>query len=245
MADDVWREFFDSYASQYMQEPFTADSVRETEFLLEVLDLPVGAAVLDVGCGTGRHAVEFARRGYVVTGLDLSAGMLAEAAKAAAHAGVAVELIRADATDFAFATTFDAAVCVCEGAFTLVGFEDPFEHDAAILRNVFAVLKPGALFVLTASNGMRLIRDATVDQVARGAFDPMTLTLSYDMEWQAPDGPRSVPVRERGYVPSELALMCRMAGFEVEHAWGGTAGAWGRRPVDLDEWEIMVVMRRP
>ena len=48
-----------------------------------------------------------------------------------------------------------------------------------------------------------------------------------------------------GYVPIELRLLCRMAGFEVEHVWGGTAGAWGRRRVDLDEWEIMVVMRKP
>ena len=65
------------------------------------------------------------------------------------------------------------------------------------------------------------------------------------MEWQAEDGPRRLPVRERGYVPSELALLCRTAGFAVEHVWGGTAGDWGRRPVELDEMEIMVVMRRP
>jgi hypothetical protein len=92
---------------------------------------------------------------------------------------------------------------------------------------------------------MRLIRDATDEQVAKGTFDPLTLSVSYEMEWESPEGPRSVPVRERGYVPSELTLLCRAQGFEVEHVWGGTAGAWGRRPVDLDEWEIMVVMRRP
>jgi cyclopropane fatty-acyl-phospholipid synthase-like methyltransferase len=228
-----------------MNEPFTADSVRETEFLLEVLDLLAGAAILDVGCGTGRHAVELAKRGFAVTGLDLSAGMLAEAAKAAASAGVEVELIQADATGFTLDRSFDAAICLCEGAFTLVGNDDAFEHDPAILRNVFAALRPGAPLVLTASNGMRLIRDATAEQVAKGTFDPATLTVSYDMEWQAPDGPRSVPVRERGYVPSELRLLCRSLGFIVEHVWGGTAGTWGRRPVDLDEWEIMVVMRRP
>jgi cyclopropane fatty-acyl-phospholipid synthase-like methyltransferase len=245
VTDNVWREFFDSYAPQYMKEPFTADSVREVEFLVNVLEVPPGAAILDVGCGTGRHAVELARRGFTVTGLDLSSGMLAEAAGAAAKAGVEVQLVQADAADFTFTRTFDAAVCLCEGAFTLVGAEDPFEHDAAILRNVYAVLQSGAPFVLTASNGMRLIRDATPDQVATGAFDPATLTVSYTMEWETEDGPRGVPVRERGYVPSELALLCRSAGFAVEHVWGGTAGSWGRRPVDLDEWEIMVVMRRP
>jgi SAM-dependent methyltransferase len=245
MADNVWREFFDSYASQYMNEAFTADSVREAAFLVELLGLPAGAAILDVGCGTGRHAVELARRGYCVTGLDLSAGMLAEAAKAAGEAGVEIDLVQADATDFSFARGFDAAACLCEGAFTLVGADDPFDHDLAILRNVCAALKPGALFVLTASNGMRLIRSATPEQVEAGRFDPLTLSESYDMEWETPEGPRSVPVRERGYVPSELTLLCRMAGFAVEHVWGGTAGNWGRRPVDLDEWEIMVVMRKP
>ena len=207
--------------------------------------MPPGAAVLDIGCGTGRHAVQLARRGFKVTGLDLSAGMLAEAATAAAEAGVEVELIEADATDFDLGRAFDAAVCLCEGAFTLVGQDDPIEHDLAILRNAFASLKPGAPFVLTAINGMRLIRDASEHQIELGRFDPLTLTQAYEMEWETDDGPHSVPVRERGYVPSELALVCRLGGFEVEALWGGTAGNWGRRPVELDEMEIMAVMRRP
>ena len=118
MTDSVWCEFFDSCASQYMNQAFTADSVREVAFLVDVLDVPAGASILDFGHGTGRHAVELAQRGFHVTGPDLSAGMLAEAAMAAEEAG-------------------------------------------------------------------------------------------------------------------------------VEHVWGGTASSWGRRPIDLDECEIMVVMRRP
>ncbi len=189
--------------------------------------------------------MELARAGLAVTGLDISAGMLREARAAADAAGAQLELVRGDATTFDLGRVFDAAVCLCEGSFGLLGGDDPLEHDAAVLGRAFAALRPGAPFVLTALNGLRMVRDATPDQVERGAFDPATLTTSYEMEWQAEDGPRRLPVRERGYAPSELALLCRTAGFTVEHVWGGTAGQWGRRPVELDEMEIMVVMRRP
>ena len=178
MTDEVWREFFDSYAPQYMNEVFTGDSVREAAFLVEVLDLAPGAAVLDIGCGTGRHAVELARRGFSVTGLDISSGMLAEARVAAVGAGVKLELVEADATTFDLGRAFDAAVCLCEGSFGLIGADDPLEHDAAVLRRAFAALRPGAPFVLTALNGLRMVRDATPEQVERGAFDPRHVTQS-------------------------------------------------------------------
>jgi SAM-dependent methyltransferase len=245
VTDDVWREFFDSYAPKYMNEVFTGDSVREAQFLIELLEVPAGASILDIGCGTGRHAVELAKAGYSVTGLDISAGMLREAQAAADSAGVELELVQADATSFILGREFDATVCLCEGSLGLLGGDDPYEHDAAVLGRAFAALRPGAPFVLTLLNGLRMIRDATPEQVERGAFDPATLTEQFEMEWEDESGPRSLPIRQRGYVPSELVLLGRGAGFLVEHVWGGTAGNWGRRPVELDEMEIMAVLRRP
>jgi hypothetical protein len=53
-----------------------------------------------------------------------------------------------------------------------------------------------------------------------------------------------VSVRERAFVPTELNLLVRTAGLSVVHMWGGTAGNWGRRPLDLDEFEIMIVARK-
>jgi cyclopropane fatty-acyl-phospholipid synthase-like methyltransferase len=78
----TWERFFDAHAPIYEENLFTKNTIREVEFLLEELRLPPGGAVLDVGCGTGRHAIELAKRGYVVTGLDLSSQMLSRAAEA-------------------------------------------------------------------------------------------------------------------------------------------------------------------
>lgn len=69
---DTWERFFDAHAPIYAENAFTKNTVREVDFLLEELELSPGAAILDVGCGIGRHAVELAKRGYAVTGLDLS-----------------------------------------------------------------------------------------------------------------------------------------------------------------------------
>jgi SAM-dependent methyltransferase len=241
-----WERFFNAHAQRYMDEPFTRGTSGEVDFLVPVLGLPPGAAILDVGCGTGRHAIELARRGFLVTGLDISEGMLGQARDAAAAAGVRVELIHADATSWVAPRLFDAAVCLCEGAFSLLGADaDPDDHDRSILRGICAALRPGAPFVLTALNAFRLIRAIADDDLGSGRFDPLTLVESYEIETPGPDGPLRVPVRERTYLPRDLLRIVEESGFRVEHLWGGTAGEWARRPLRLDEYEIMVVARRP
>jgi cyclopropane fatty-acyl-phospholipid synthase-like methyltransferase len=242
---NLWEVFFDHHAPKYEAEVFTKNTAAEIDFLIAELGLPPGSAILDVGCGTGRHSVGLARRGYRITGVDLSSGMLAQAQKAADDAGVGLTLVHADATKMTFDTKFDAAICLCEGAFGLIGQnEDPLQHDLEILKRIHAALKPGAKLILGALSGTEKIRRCKQDDVRSGRFDPLTLVELFTMEYDTPEGKKSVTLRERGFIASELALMLRISGFEVLNIWGGTAGNWRHGPLDLDEMELMVVAVR-
>ena len=241
-----WQTFFDHHAPQYMDNVFTKNTLAEVDFLIAELNLPPGSAILDMGCGTGRHSVELARRGYRMTGVDLSAGMLAQAQQAAQAAGVSVEWVQSDARAFTSEPRFDAAICLCEGAFGLVGTgENPEAHDPAILQRIYAALKPGAPFILTALNGLRAIRAVSQQDFESGKFDPLTLVEIYEMEIETTQGKRTMVVHEKKHLPQDLKRLCQQAGFQVLHLWGGTAGNWGRRPVELDEMEVMLLARKP
>ena len=155
MKQNEWQSFFDVHAPNYMEEVFTRNTAEEVEFIIKELNLKPNGSILDVGCGTGRHSIELARKGFRVTGVDISSGMLAEAKKAAERAGVSAKWIRADAARFKSKTRFDAAICLYEGAFGLLSSADnPIEHDLAILRNINGELKTRGRMILTAPNGV-------------------------------------------------------------------------------------------
>ena len=240
-----WQEFFNKHTPYYINNKFTRSTVAEVDFLVNELGLCPGSAVIDVGCGTGRHSVELAGRGFTMTGVDISEGMLEQARASASEAMVDVEWAHADVSETLPGGPYDAALCLCEGAFGLLGdSDDPYEHEALILSNINGVLRADSLFVLTACNGLALARRSTPEDVQSGRFDPDTSVESFQQEYDTPGGRRTAALRERGFTPSELVLLLRAAGFEVEHIWGGTAGRWGRRKVELDEMEIMVVGRK-
>ncbi|MDK2884294.1 class I SAM-dependent methyltransferase [Pseudothermotoga sp.] len=81
MIQNSWRYFFDEYAEKYDNEIFTKNTKAEIDFIEQELNIPAGSFILDVGCGTGRHSIELAKRGYSVKGIDISERMLSIARK--------------------------------------------------------------------------------------------------------------------------------------------------------------------
>ena len=122
--------------------------------------LGAGVSVLDLGCGTGRHAKYLASRGFDVTGLDLSAESLR---RAKTHEGPTLRFVRQDMRQPFGTNTFDRVLSL----FTSFGyFDDPADH-VTVLHNIATALRPGGMVVLDYLNSVYVDRHLRADDVSR------------------------------------------------------------------------------
>jgi len=132
-----------------------AAAPEEVEGVISLLELKPGMTVLDMPCGPGRHSLELARRGFVVTGVDRTASFIGEARQRAQTEGLSVEFVQADMREFRRQEAFDGAV----NLFTSFGyFEDPAE-DRKVLENFFVSLKPEGVLLVDVRGKETLARD--------------------------------------------------------------------------------------
>ncbi len=142
-----WEEFFndDYFRTVPLPQPKTIHA--ESSFIAERFRLPPGAAILDVGCGLGRHAIELTRAGYNVVGLDLSLPMLSRAADEAQDQGLKINFLQADMREMAFESMFDAVYCWG----TTFGYFDD-DQNRLVVEKLHRALKPGGLLLLDVVN---------------------------------------------------------------------------------------------
>ncbi|MGH2533379.1 MAG: class I SAM-dependent methyltransferase [Thermomicrobiales bacterium] len=228
----------DFLGERYLDYGFTKGTIQEVDFLVELLGLPDDARILDVGRGPGRHSLEPARRAYRTLGIDISRAFFEIASRQAAEEGLPAEFVVADVRAMTFDREFDAAICLREGAFGLAGNEDGHRQ---VLAGIHRAPRPGAPFVLTALNAVAAARNAEeVD-----AFDPYTCTTVVRERAEGAGGEtREVEYFTTAFTYRELTWLLADAGFAVEAGYGCVAGHFARKPLDVDDIEIMMVARR-
>jgi SAM-dependent methyltransferase len=224
----------DHLGSAYLRYSFTKGTSQEVDFVVEALGLDVGERVLDVGCGPGRHSHELARRRMVVHGIDISQRFI-DLANAEPSGGATFE--RMDARAMPFSAEFDAAICLCQGAFGLMT-ED--SENEAVLAGIATALKPGGIMALSAFSSYFAVKyheSATFD-AASGVSHERTEVR--DEQGVAAE----VDLWTACFTPRELRLMCRRAGLDVVDIWSVEPGAYKRTPASTETPEFLVIARR-
>ena len=198
------------------------------------LGLQPGDRVLDVGCGPGRHAHELARRGVVVHGIDISARFVELAAE---HAPPGATFERLDARHLAFDGTFDAVICLCQGAFGLMTAND---DDRVVLAGIARALRPGGGLALSAFNAYFAVKYHEA-----ATFDADTGVSHERTEVRDEAGrPREVDLWTGCYTPRELRLLLEAVGLAVESISSVEPGAYGQVTPSTESAEFLVIARR-
>ncbi len=115
---------------------------REVHKMMDWINLPAGAKVLDLCCGMGRHSMALNEAGYEVTGVDLSEVLLREARKNDPEGKVT--WLRADMRNLPLAGGFDAVV----NLFSSFGYFEKDEEHLKVLKEIYRILKPQGRFII-------------------------------------------------------------------------------------------------
>jgi 2-polyprenyl-3-methyl-5-hydroxy-6-metoxy-1,4-benzoquinol methylase len=135
-----WREA----APAIFNEERRKSAASEVDQVVSLASLAPGAAVLDLGCGQGRHSLEFARRGYSVTGVDRTGGYIDVARETAVREKLEIEFLHADIREFRREGRFDLAVSML----TSFGYFEEQADERRVLENARASLRPGGWLLI-------------------------------------------------------------------------------------------------
>jgi SAM-dependent methyltransferase len=223
-----WNELFSEEFQPTLDELDARGVAREVDFVERSLGVSPGEPVLDLGCGRGRHATELARRGYRVTGVDLSLPMLRRASSHAQERGQRIDLRQGDMRELAYDASF-AAVYSWSTSF---GYFDD-DQNIDVLRRVHRALRPGGTFLIDVANrdyvaatqpsvvwfegeGCKCMDEMSVD------FFQSRLKVKRTLAFDG-GGARELEYTVRLYSLHELGKLLQSLGFHVSEVTGHIA----------------------
>jgi 2-polyprenyl-3-methyl-5-hydroxy-6-metoxy-1,4-benzoquinol methylase len=243
-----WYEtLFENYARQYDAECYVQGTVGEVDFIEGELGFNKSSRILDIGCGTGRHAIELAKRGYKVTGVDLSKSQLQRAKEKAGDANVQIEFIQRDARELEFENQFDMAIMLCEGGFSLMETD---EMNFKILQNAAKALKENGKFIFTTLNALFPLYHSEEQLPGAGSqnssFDLGTLRRTFRFKITDDLGQeKEITGNERYYLPSEISWYLKSLNFSDIGVYGCKLGVFSREDkLSKDDFEMLVVAQK-
>ena len=244
-----WHEqdkFWETWRQDMFPEKGWEAAGAEVDSLLSLMQLSPGSAVLDLACGPGRHALELARRGFVVTGVDRTAAYLDQARNCAHEEGLTVEWVQEDMRKFNRAEAFDAAI----NLFSSFGYFEDLADDRTVVSSIFGSLRPGGVFVMDLMGKevlARIFQERDWHEGPNGTFmlKEHKICPGWDWienRWILVEGEKRSEYRvaHRLYSAAELSSLLLDCGFALAEPYGDLQGA----PYDHTAKRLVVVARK-
>lgn len=250
-----WYEsLFENYSKNYDNESFTQGTIGECDFIEKEIDFNKPLKIIDVGCGTGRHSIELTKRGYKITGIDLSESQLERAKEKAKAQNLQIDFQKYDARKLPFKNEYDLAIMLCEGAFPLMETD---EMNYEILKNIAKSLKDSGKLIFTTLNGLFPLYHSVEEFCAStmeeenttyksNTFDLMTFR-DHNITTVEDDfgNKKELECNERYYVPSEITWLLKTLGFKKIDICGAKLGAFSRNDkLTTEDFEMLVIAEK-
>lgn len=235
--ESFWEETY----NLLFPEKLFIEANKQVESILKLVGFN-GSSILDLCCGPGRCSLVLARKGFSVTGVDLSSFLLGRAKERVKSEGLSVELILEDMRRFIRPSSYDLVL----NMFTSFGYFDDKNDDITVLENVFTNLKPGGIFVIDVMGKERLAKiyqptisdlldDGTIVVQRPEIFDNWTRIRN---EWIIIKGSqaKSFKFHHTVYSGKELRDLMELVGFESVKLYGNFEGS----PYDSNAQRLIV-----
>jgi 2-polyprenyl-3-methyl-5-hydroxy-6-metoxy-1,4-benzoquinol methylase len=249
-----YEKLFENYALKYDNESFVQGTSGECDFIEKEIGYKKKSRILDIGCGTGRHSIELTKRGYRITGIDLSESQVNRAKEKALEQNLIIDFQKHDARSLPFSEEFDVVLMICEGAFPLMETD---EMNYQILQNAAKSLKRKGKLIFTTLNGLFPLFHSVKEFLAqanengnatydKNSFDLMTFrdhnitTISDDS-----GNKTDLECNERYYVPSEITWLLKSLNFKTIDIYGAKLGAFSRNDIlTTEDFEMLVIAEK-
>jgi SAM-dependent methyltransferase len=233
------------------RRPWADQTESEVDRALAMLGATGSERVLDLACGTGRHSLELARRGFSAVGVDISRDLLEIAEKDAEAQSVDASFAEADLRKLDFSEEFDLVLSLNDGA---VGYFETEEENRRTFEVIARALRGGGGHLVQLPNVLHAEKNLPKKSWIVGES---TLELS-DHRWNAEDRYiegstvpirfgevfekyEPIPFRQRLYTAEELAEIYASVGMRLANTFSGSGKPRKPKP---NQFEVFIEGRK-
>ena len=222
-----------------------AGTEQEVQFMIDVLNLPPKAKLLDLYCGYGRHAIELAKHDYRVVGFDSSESFLDLARRNARADKVDLQFILGDMRELSFTAEFSAVI----NMFAAFGYFTD-DENADIISKVSRALEPGGQFLIDLLNREWMVNNS-LNRYWRHPSGEYVLSYKVDLINgltymkrtlinQIDDTKKEYAFSLRAYSLPEMEAVITAAGMKITAVFGG----FDRRVYDADAPRMIILAKK-